>query len=64
MHGLDTLILFCQKEGTHIIGPLTKPCKKDLPPLNTRRHGRCNLLHRATKEGKGFVEFKKKCIML
>ena len=51
VHGLDTLIALCQKEGTSIFGPLDRPCKKDLPPLNTRRHGRCNLLHRATKEG-------------
>ena len=41
----------CQKEGSNVIGPLTRPCRKDLPPPDTRCHGRCNLLHRATKEG-------------
>lgn len=51
VHGLDTLISLCQKEGSTIFGPLNRPCKKDVPPLDTRRHGRCNLLHRATKEG-------------
>ena len=34
-----------------MIGPLTRPCMKDLPPLDSRRHGRCNLLHRAAREG-------------
>lgn len=51
VHGLDTLIALCQKEGSSIFGPLNRPCKKDLPPVDTRCHGRCNLLHRATKEG-------------
>lgn len=52
VHGLDALISTCQKEGSHIFGPLNRPCRKDLPPLDTRCHGRCNLLHRATNEGK------------
>lgn len=51
VHGLDALISLCQTEGSSIFGSLNKPCIKDLPPLDTRRHGRCNLLHRATKEG-------------
>lgn len=51
VHGLDALISICQKEGSSIFGPLNRPCKKDLPPVDTRCHGRCNLLHRATKEG-------------
>ncbi|EFX72604.1 hypothetical protein DAPPUDRAFT_110578 [Daphnia pulex] len=51
VHGLDALITLCQKEGSTIFGPLNRPCKKDLPPVDTRCHGRCNLLHRATKEG-------------
>ncbi|XP_046649797.1 tyrosine-protein kinase Shark-like [Daphnia pulicaria] len=51
VHGLDALITLCQKEGSSIFGPLNRPCKKDLPPADTRCHGRCNLLHRATKEG-------------
>ncbi len=51
VHGLDALINLCQKEGSSIFGPLNRPCKKDLPPVDTRCHGRCNLLHRATKEG-------------
>jgi hypothetical protein len=51
VHGLDALISLCQKEGSSIFGPLNRPCKKDLPPADTRCHGRCNLLHRATKEG-------------
>lgn len=34
---------------------LTKPCKCEPPPHNSRRHGRTNLLHRATKEGNYIV---------
>lgn len=57
VHGLDTLISLCQKEGSSIFGPLNRPCKKDLPPVDTRCHGRCNLLHRATKEGISYYQF-------
>lgn len=30
---------------------LTEPCRGDVPPHDSRRHGRTNLLHRATCQG-------------
>lgn len=50
-HGLETLIEHYQNDKGGIISPLGSPIIKDFPPPDTRRHGRTNLLHRATKEG-------------
>uniref|UniRef100_A0A8D8PSK7 Tyrosine-protein kinase n=1 Tax=Cacopsylla melanoneura TaxID=428564 RepID=A0A8D8PSK7_9HEMI len=51
-HGLETLIEYYQEnEGKGLICCLTKFVKKDPPPNDSRRHGRTNLLHRATKSG-------------
>ncbi|XP_043274492.1 tyrosine-protein kinase Shark [Venturia canescens] len=51
IHGLDTLIEYYQ-EGNHSLEiKLTTPCKGISPPHDTRRHGRTNLLHRATIQG-------------
>ncbi|XP_012283848.1 tyrosine-protein kinase shark [Orussus abietinus] len=48
IHGLDTLIEYYQ-EGNHgLETKLRTPCKGGPPPHDTRRHGRTNLLHRAT----------------
>uniref|UniRef100_A0A0K8TI66 Tyrosine-protein kinase n=1 Tax=Lygus hesperus TaxID=30085 RepID=A0A0K8TI66_LYGHE len=49
VHGLETLIEYYQ-DPTNDLG-LTDPVIKDPPPHDTRRHGRTNLLHRATKNG-------------
>lgn len=53
VHGLDGLIEYCQSdEGSELINfKLTEPCRGDVPPHDTRRHGRTNLLHRATSQG-------------
>ncbi|KAI5712841.1 hypothetical protein M8J75_011667 [Diaphorina citri] len=51
-HGLETLIEYYQEqEGKGLICCLTRFVKKDPPPNDSRRHGRTNLLHRATKAG-------------
>ncbi|XP_054269206.1 tyrosine-protein kinase Shark [Macrosteles quadrilineatus] len=50
-HGLETLIELYQRSGEMLVTTLTTPLKKDPPPHDSRRHGRTNLLHRATKEG-------------
>ncbi|KAJ9587710.1 hypothetical protein L9F63_018861, partial [Diploptera punctata] len=50
IHGLETLIEYYQEAAHGLVGKLTKVCKKDPPPHDSRRHGRTNLLHRATKE--------------
>lgn len=50
-HGLETLIEHYQNNIDGLVTRLTIPLKKDLPPHDSRRHGRTNLLHRATKEG-------------
>lgn len=55
-HGLETLIDHCQKDGQGLPCVLGNAIKKDPPPPDTRSHGRSNLLHRATKEGK-FIKF-------
>lgn len=50
-HGLETLVEYyqnCRDGFTKLVTPL----KKDPPPHDSRQHGRTNLLHRATKEGK------------
>ena len=52
IHGLETLIEYYQEAAHGLVTNLTKVCKKDPPPHDSRRHGRTNLLHRATKEGK------------
>lgn len=51
IHGLETLIEYYQEAAHGLVSKLTKVCKKDPPPHDSRRHGRTNLLHRATKEG-------------
>nr|CAD7449902.1 unnamed protein product [Timema bartmani] len=51
IHGLETLIEYYQGESHGLATKLNKVCKKDTPPHDSRRHGRTNLLHRATKEG-------------
>ncbi|XP_021915716.1 tyrosine-protein kinase shark isoform X1 [Zootermopsis nevadensis] len=51
IHGLETLIEYYQEAAHGLVCKLTKVCKKDPPPHDSRRHGRTNLLHRATKEG-------------
>lgn len=53
IHGLDSLIEYYQDptHGQAIPLFLTEPCKGDVPPHDTRRHGRTNLLHRATSYG-------------
>lgn len=53
-HGLETLIEFYQRSADRLVTRLTVPLKKDSPPHDSRRHGRTNLLHRATKEGKNW----------
>nr|CAD7194918.1 unnamed protein product [Timema douglasi] len=51
IHGLETLIEYYQGESHGLATKLNKVCRKDTPPHDSRRHGRTNLLHRATKEG-------------
>ncbi|XP_069687001.1 tyrosine-protein kinase Shark [Periplaneta americana] len=51
IHGLETLIEYYQEASHGLVTKLTRVCKKDPPPHDSRRHGRTNLLHRATKEG-------------
>lgn len=50
-HGLETLIEYYQQSCHGLVTSLGNPIIKDPPPPDTRRHGRTNLLHRATKEG-------------
>jgi hypothetical protein len=66
IHGLETLIEYYQEAAHGLVTKLTRVCKKDPPPHDSRRHGRTNLLHRATKEGKNcsydtanYLEFAK-----
>ncbi|KAG8228527.1 hypothetical protein J437_LFUL008984 [Ladona fulva] len=49
-HGLETLIEHYQGDSHGLETRLKKVCLKDPPPHDARRHGRTNLLHRATKE--------------
>ncbi|XP_011302292.1 tyrosine-protein kinase shark isoform X2 [Fopius arisanus] len=51
IHGLDTLIEYYQEDNHGLEIKLQNPCKGVLPPHDTRRHGRTNLLHRATMQG-------------
>ncbi|XP_014214206.1 tyrosine-protein kinase shark [Copidosoma floridanum] len=48
IHGLDTLIEYYQEENHGLVTVLKTPVKGNPPPHDTRRHGRMNLLHRAT----------------
>lgn len=48
IHGLETLIEYYQKENHGLVTTLRIPIKGSPPPPDTRRHGRTNLLHRAT----------------
>lgn len=49
IHGLDDLIEFYRKNSTNLCTKLNTFVKKFPPPVETRRHGKHNLLHRATK---------------
>ncbi|XP_012260350.2 tyrosine-protein kinase Shark isoform X1 [Athalia rosae] len=51
IHGLDTLIEYYQESHHGLETVLSNPCKGAPPPHDTRRHGRTNLLHRATIQG-------------
>lgn len=51
IHGLDTLIEYYQEDNHSLEIKLTNPCRGVSPPHDTRRHGRTNLLHRATIQG-------------
>ncbi|XP_001602126.1 tyrosine-protein kinase Shark [Nasonia vitripennis] len=48
IHGLETLIEYYQKENDRLVTILQTPIRGLPPPHDTRRHGRMNLLHRAT----------------
>lgn len=51
IHGLDSLIEHYRESSHGLVTRLSALCKKELPPHDSRSHGRTNLLHRATKEG-------------
>lgn len=57
IHGLDELIKHYQRitysedDDQAVQFPIRKPVYHSPPPSDCRRHGRTNLLHRATKEG-------------
>lgn len=51
IHGLEVLINHYQDDAQGLSTKLSKMCKGQPPPHDTRRHGRTNLLHRATREG-------------
>ncbi|XP_066603271.1 tyrosine-protein kinase Shark [Prorops nasuta] len=51
IHGLDTLIEYYQGEDHGLEIKLRTACRGISPPHDTRRHGRTNLLHRATIQG-------------
>ncbi|XP_033227086.1 tyrosine-protein kinase Shark isoform X2 [Belonocnema kinseyi] len=48
IHGLDTLIEYYQEDNHGLEIKLKAPIKGVPPPHDARRHGRTNLLHRAT----------------
>ncbi|XP_051153972.1 tyrosine-protein kinase Shark [Leptopilina boulardi] len=48
IHGLDTLIEYYQEDNHELEIKLKAPIKGVPPPHDARRHGRTNLLHRAT----------------
>ncbi|XP_022665318.1 tyrosine-protein kinase HTK16-like isoform X2 [Varroa jacobsoni] len=50
IHGLEELIRYYEQPGqAGLVCSLQEMCKGQAPPHDTRRHGRTNLLHRATK---------------
>lgn len=51
IHGLDSLIAHYQAAADGLIARLTTVVRGEVPPPDSRSHGRTNLLHRATKEG-------------
>ncbi|XP_015921309.1 tyrosine-protein kinase HTK16 isoform X2 [Parasteatoda tepidariorum] len=51
VHGLEMLISYYQEDAVGLSTKLGQMCKGQPPPSDSRRHGRTNLLHRATKEG-------------
>ncbi|CAL1272831.1 unnamed protein product [Larinioides sclopetarius] len=51
IHGLEMLISYYQEDAQGLSTKLCQMCKAQPPPSDSRRHGRTNLLHRATKEG-------------
>ena len=54
---MDTLIEYYQEENRGLVTRLKKPYKGLAPPHDTRRHGKTNLLHRATLQVKMFFFF-------
>ncbi|CAO1443093.1 unnamed protein product [Diamesa tonsa] len=51
IHGLDDLIEHYKQGSTNLCTQLTLQVKGTSPPIESRRNGRNNLLHRATKAG-------------
>lgn len=53
MHGLESLIEYYEQNPGVLAEnlTLTVPIKGKVPPHDSRRHGRTNLLHRATSQG-------------
>ncbi|GFT73185.1 tyrosine-protein kinase HTK16 [Nephila pilipes] len=51
VHGLEMLISYYQEDAQGLSAKLGQMCRAQPPPSDSRRHGRTNLLHRATKEG-------------
>nr|CAD7464013.1 unnamed protein product [Timema tahoe] len=51
MKAEHSMKMYVLGESHGLATKLNKVCKKDTPPHDSRRHGRTNLLHRATKEG-------------
>lgn len=49
IHGLEDLIDYYRSNKTNLCTKLKNFVKKLPPPVETRRHGKHNLLHRATK---------------
>lgn len=50
IHGLECLIENYQKTSNGLVTKLTEMVKSNPPPPESRRHGRNNLLHRATQQ--------------
>ncbi|OQR67235.1 tyrosine-protein kinase HTK16-like [Tropilaelaps mercedesae] len=51
IHGLEELIRhYEQPDQVGLVCPLSELCKGQPPPHDARRHGRTNLLHRATRQ--------------
>lgn len=51
IHGLDSLIEHYQQAPHGLVTQLTAIVRRDLPPPDSRSHGKNNLLHRATQAG-------------